>query len=99
MEFGKTLFMIHSSHFSLYLPGIALLGVFLARRKRQGPDRQWEWLLAAGIALVLLPMAMSIFQGSRPVPRTQFALQICAAFPVVFFAADPRESIIPYFHD
>ena len=88
VEFGKTLFMIHSSHFSLYLPGIVLLGVFLARRKRQGQDKQWKWLLPAGIGLVLLPMAMSVFQGSRPVPRTQFALQITAAFPVVLYAAE-----------
>ena len=88
VEFGKTLLMAHSSHFSLYLPGMILLAVFLVRRKREGNGDRWIWLLLTAAALVLLPMAMSIFQASRPVPRTQFALQVISAFLIVFFAAE-----------
>lgn len=86
IEYGKILFAHHSGHFSLYLPGLILLAVLLVRRAKAGKQPVWLWLAAA--ALVLLPLGMSVLQGSRPVPRTQFALQIAAAFMVVCYAGE-----------
>lgn len=97
IEFGKILFMSHSGHFSLYLPGLIMVVILLVRKLR-GQTVQKNvaaMLILTSAALLLLPMAISIMEGSRPVPRTQFALQIVAAFlPLCFLAESGKLSRI-----
>lgn len=94
LEFGKTIVMVHSGHFSLYLPGLVLLIILLVRRTGdpEKPLSHPGMLIMTGITLMLLPLAISIMQGSRPVPRTQFALQVTSAFLPVFFLGEYRKS-------
>lgn len=90
LEFGKTVLLVYSGHFSLYPLGIVLLIILLVRKTR-GAEKQpgkTGLLVLTGIALLILPLAMSILQGSRPVPRTQFALQIVSAFMPVCFMGE-----------
>ena len=97
IEFGKILFMAHSGHFSLYLPGLIMVVILLIRKLRNQTVQKnvAAMLILTAAALLLLPMAISIMEGSRPVPRTQFALQIVAAFlPLCFLAESGKLSRI-----
>lgn len=87
VEFGKILLPPHSGTFSVYLPGLVLFFVMLVGifRKRRYDRYKSLLLLLCGFAFILLPMAMSLLEGGRTVPRTQFALPLVAAFlPVCF---------------
>ena len=90
VELGKLLFLSHAGHFSLYLPGIILTVVLLILklRKRDFARHEAVLLVLCAIALCLLPLAISVMEGSRPVPRTQFAVQLVSAFLPLCFAAE-----------
>lgn len=90
VEYGKILFMVHSGHFSLYLPGLVLMIILLNSKFRNHEYGKHEktMLVLSATALVVLPMAISVMEGSRPVPRTQFSLQAVSAFFLVCFMAE-----------
>ena len=90
VEFGKLLLLSHSGHFSLYLPGILLtvLLLILKFRKQAFARREEVLLVLCAVAFCLMPLAISILEGSRPVPRTQFSLQLVSAFLPLCFAAE-----------
>lgn len=94
IQFGKMLFLIYSGSTSLYPIAFMLLFSLMFRcwKSKKYAKESFIWLLLTGIIILILPLAMSILQGSRPVPRTQFALQIAAAFiPVFFLAVTPSK--------
>lgn len=96
IQFGKSVVFLHSACVSLYPLAIALFIVLLIHQWKEHPGQTKRnlLLLLAGMAIVLLPMAMSVLQGSRPVPRTQFGLQVAAAFlPAIFLALSPGKNI------
>ena len=86
MEIGADALMYTSRCFSLYTLGIILMAVILIRRKRAGKIIPAA-AAAAGAGLALIPFAMSFLLGNVTVPRSQFALQLTAAFfPVCYMA-------------
>ncbi|MDO5435827.1 MAG: glucosyltransferase domain-containing protein [Clostridia bacterium] len=89
VEFGKNFCCFESAHFSLYPVSLVLLAILILRRKKAGNR---AWLLLTGIAVALLPMAMSFAQGARIVPRAQFAIQITAALTPVLFVREIGET-------
>ena len=97
IEYGKILTISHSGHFSLYLPGMILLIILLVGKLRNQGQTKHETILLvlSAAALLLLPMAISIMEGSRPVPRTQFALQVIGAFLPVCFPAETKKACRP----
>ena len=85
-EAGATLLMYKSRYFSLYTLGAVLL-LILWFRRRKGEWKGNTLLVLAGLGMLLLPFALSVLLGNVTVPRSQFALQMTAAFlPVCFMA-------------
>lgn len=89
IQFGKIFFLIYSGSTSLYPLALILLALLIFRRWKSAEQDTLPspWLYFAAAGLIILPLAMSILQGSRPVPRTQFALQVVAAFIPAFYLA------------
>lgn len=85
-EIGATMLMYKSRYFSLYTLGAVLLVILWFRR------RKTEWKgnampVLMGLGMLLLPFCLSVVLGNVTVPRSQFALQMTAAFlPVCFMA-------------
>jgi len=82
---GKLLVPLSSVSLSLYPVGIILLVLLLRQRRKAG--KPLFIITLAGIAVLILPLLMNIVLGGATVPRTQFALQVVAAFLPVFYAA------------
>ena len=89
IEGGKMLVPIHSACMSIFPIAAGLMLFGLIRTKDRGTVRGQAWLYAA--LLLVLPLAMSILEGNRTVPRTQFALPLIAAFLAVFCGADVKK--------
>ena len=85
IEGGKMLMPVHSACLSVFPVAAALMLFSLIRTKDRGTVRGQAWLY--GVLLLVLPLAMSILEGNRTVPRTQFALPLIAAFLAVFCSA------------
>jgi len=85
-ECGATVLMATSRYFSLYTFGAVLvLILLLRRRKEEAGNSPWLWIIFSG--MLLLPFGLSILLGNVTVPRSQFALQLTAAFlPVCFLS-------------
>ena len=86
IEGGKMLAPIHSACMSVFPAAVCLLLFRLVRTEDRGQVRGQAWMY--GILLSVLPLAMSILEGNRTVPRTQFALPVAAAFLAVFCGAE-----------
>lgn len=85
-EAGATLLMVTSRYFSLYTLGAVLVLLLLIRRRKTRTAGN-PWLTAVFLAMLLLPFGLSVLLGNVTVPRSQFALQLVAAFlPVCFLA-------------
>lgn len=94
IEGGKILVPIHSACMSVFPAAVYLLLFRLVRTEDRGQVRGQAWMY--GIQLLVLPLAMSILEGNRTVPRTQFALPLVAAFLAVFCgaAAEKRKKLL-----
>ena len=82
IEYGKMMVPIHSACMSVFPVAVCFLMIRMFRGKESGQVRWQGWMYA--ILLLLLPAGMSILEGNRTVPRTQFALPLIAAFLLVF---------------
>ena len=80
---------IHSACMSVFPAAVCLLLFRLVRTEDRGQVRGQAWMY--GILLSALPLAMSILEGNRTVPRTQFALPVVAAFLAVFCGAEAEK--------
>ncbi len=84
IEIGKTVLMIHSGHFSAYVFGLVwLLAIFLKQRRKAERHPVNGWAIIAGLGVISIPFAMSVFLGDRPVIRMLVALPVVAAFLIV----------------
>ena len=88
-EAGATLLMYTSRYFSLYTLGAVLAVLLLIRRAKTGSGRD-PWLIIICLGLLLLPFGLSVLLGNVTVPRSQFALQMAAAFFPVCYLAESR---------
>ena len=88
-EIGATLLMVQSRYFSLYTFGTVLMILAVRREKgltfrslrdrtEEGRANRYRAFCLAG--LLALPFAMAFLLGNVSVPRSQFALQLIAAF-------------------
>ena len=83
-EAGAVLLMYTSRCFSLYPFAAVLAVLLLVRRGKAGRE---PWLVLVCLGLLLLPFGLSVLLGNVTVPRSQFALQLAAAFfPVCYLA-------------
>ena len=88
-EAGATLLMYTSRYFSLYTLGAILIILYLVRRRKAG-DSLDPWLLLVGLGMLLLPFALTVLLGNVTVPRSQFTLQMVAAFFPVCYLAETK---------
>ena len=88
-EAGATLLMVTSRYFSLYTFGAVLAVILLVRRRKAGSGKD-PWLWAVFVGMLLLPFGLSVLLGNVTVPRSQFALQLAAAFFPVCFLAETK---------
>ena len=88
-EAGATLLMATTRYFSLYTLGAVLIIVFLVRRKKANEPVS-PWLLVVGLGMLLLPFGLTVLLGNVTVPRSQFALQMTAAFFPVCYLAETK---------
>ena len=88
-EAGATVLMYTSRYFSLYTLGAVLVILLLVRRRKSGVKED-PWLLAVCLGMLLLPFGLSVLIGNVTVPRSQFALQMAAAFFPVCYLAETK---------
>ncbi len=95
-EVVRTMILYHANHASLYpLCAIMFLYmVFLAIRKRGTGTAPGAMELLSIAALLVLPYAMSVLYGTQANTRTQFALQISAAFIPVWFLSRTENGLL-----
>ena len=88
-EVGAVILMYTSRYFSLYTLGAVLI-ILLWFRKRKTEWAHRPGIVIAGICMLLLPFALTVLLGNVTVPRSQFALQLVAAFFPVFYLAETK---------
>ena len=88
-EVGAVILMYTSRYFSLYTLG-AVLFILLWFRKRKTEWAHRPGIVLAGIGMLLLPFCLTVLLGNVTVPRSQFALQLVAAFFPVFYLAEAK---------
>ena len=90
-EAGATLLMYTSRYFSLFTLGCVLFLVLWFRKRKTDWKGNREVLLL-WLAMAALPFALSLLLGNVTVPRSQFALQLAAAFlPVCYMVLTPEK--------
>ena len=88
-EAGAAVLMATSRYFSLYSLGAILALVLLIKRGKED-NKTHPLLWAACLGMLLIPFGLSVLLGNVTVPRSQFALQLVAAFLPVCFLAETK---------
>ena len=81
--------MYTSRYFSLFTLGAVLIILLLVRRKNAGSHTN-PWLITVCLGMLLLPFGLSVLLGNVTVPRSQFALQMIAAFFPICYLAETK---------
>lgn len=91
LEVGATVLMYTSRYFSLFTLGFVLILVLWIRKRKTDWKGNREPVLI-WLAMSALPFALTLLLGNVTVPRSQFALQLAAAFfPVCYMVLTPEK--------